>query len=1048
MTLIQNFKTSNILNFIRNEEIIFNLWNENKLLNQIKEKRKEGEEWNFLDGPPFVNGNPHHGHLLVSTIKDVLARYNSNLGKKIVYQIGFDCHGLPMEQAAEKELGHKMSSDASLEDIRKFNKKCQEIQDRCSNRFESVLSRLGRQFESEKTYYTSNLDYMNALWINFKILFDKGLIYRGKKVMPYSYGCQSALSNFEANQNYQQISHTSLYLKFKILDKENEYFLVWTTTPWSLLANQALCLNPDLEYILINFNESNYWVAKNLHEKLFKKMGKNDVSIIKTSFGKDLNNIEYEPVFNYFGQSKFVTLNDNYVTNESGTGIVHIAPLFGADDFRVCMENKIINTDASNLPNFLDSETKISKEILLDDINLKGKLILDISELVIDILKVRGNYFKKESIVHKYPFCWRTDTPLIYLAQDCWFLNVQKIKGDIIKNNSKIQWFPEFVGTSRFANWLEGAPDWCLSRNRFWGTPIPIWKSDDNDYICIESSEELQAYSPSIISNLHREYIDEIYIIKDGKKYKRIDAVFDCWYESGMAGIAKEGKNCREAKYPVDFIAESLDQTRGWFYTLNVLSTALFNEPAFKKVIVSGLILASDGMKMSKRLNNYTPPEDIIKKYGADILRLYLLSSPATQAQEFRFVDDDLLTLTKKLLPYFHAHKILYECIENVKRTNNQVLTSDMLSSQINSDDKFDFWIMELTKKLEYNVNKNVDSLELSKIPEIILKYIDVLTNTWIKFSRDRLKSTDNPKDLFNSINTLYYILLKVNQILSPFIPFNSDFLYNYLKWIKGELNDFTSIHILLNEPSTIYDDSIIESVENVYQIVEIIRFARQEMRDKFDRPTNLEIRNMEIYLPEIYRSKIDCYFDKYIKEQCNIENIVYLYDEVKCIVSPNKGSIGKVFRKESKDVIDLIKKSKLDDLLEGKVYYKDNLITSEFYKLSSDALEKNGYYSINSGIYLILLDKTIDDDLIIKMKLNLWKREIQELRKTLNYHIWDKLELLIDESTINSNEFNDWKLKFGKMLNSKVSLVNYLDESYQFNFNNESIKYQLKEIN
>ena len=1048
MTLIQNFKTSNILNFIRNEEIIFNLWNENKLLNQIKEKRKEGEEWNFLDGPPFVNGNPHHGHLLVSTIKDVLARYNSNLGKKIAYQIGFDCHGLPMEQAAEKELGQKISSDASLEDIRKFNKKCQEIQDRCSNRFESVLSRLGRQFESEKTYYTSNLDYMNALWINFKILFDKGLIYRGKKVMPYSYGCQSALSNFEANQNYQQISHTSLYLKFKILDKENEYFLVWTTTPWSLLGNQALCLNPDLEYILINFDESNYWVAKDLYEKLFKKILKKDGNIIKTSFGKDLNNIEYEPVFNYFGQSKFVTLNDNYVTNESGTGIVHIAPLFGADDFRVCMENKIINTDASNLPDFLDSEANISKEILFDDINLKGRLILDISELVIDNLKVRGNYFKKESIVHKYPFCWRTDTPLIYLAQDCWFLNVQKIKGDIIKNNSKIQWFPEFVGTSRFANWLEGAPDWCLSRNRFWGTPIPIWKSDDNDYICIESSEELQAYSPSIISNLHREHIDEIYIIKDGKKYQRIDAVFDCWYESGMAGIAKEGKNCRQAKYPVDFIAESLDQTRGWFYTLNVLSTALFNEPAFKKVIVSGLILASDGMKMSKRLNNYTPPEDIIKKYGADVLRLYLLSSPATQAQEFRFVDNDLLTLTKKLLPYFHAHKILYECIENVKRTNSKILISELLSSIIQTDDKFDFWIMELTLKLDYNINKNINSLELSKIPEIILKYIDSLTNTWIKFSRDRLKSIDNEKDLFNSINTLYYILLKVNQILSPFIPFNSDFLYNYLIWLKGESNDYKSIHLLSTYPSTMYDDSIIESVENVYQIIEIIRFARQEMKDKFDRPTNLEIRNMEIYLPEIYRSKIDCYFDKYIKEQCNIENIVYLYDEVKCKVSPNKGSIGKVFRKESKDVIDLIRKSKLDDLLESKVYYNNILITSEFYKLSSDLLEKNGYYSINSGIYLILLDKTIDDDLIMKMKLNLWKREIQELRKTLNYHIWDKLELLILESTIDSNTFNDWKLKFGKMLNSKVSLVNYLNESYQFNFNNESIKYQLKEIN
>jgi len=1049
MNFDKNSDNSNIFDLSFNEEFILQKWQETKVLEQLKIASKEAKEWNFLDGPPFVNGNPHHGHLLVSTIKDVLARYHSNLGYKVSYQIGFDCHGLPMEQAAEKELGKKINSDANIEEIAVFNQKCQEIQDRCSDRFETILSRLGRQFESDKTYYTSNLDYMNALWISFKQLFNKGLIYRGKKVMPYSYGCQTALSNFEANQNYQSVIHTSLYLKFKLLERENEYFLVWTTTPWSLLANQGLCLNPTLEYVLVDSCE-HYWVAKDLYSNIFK----NNEPIIKTVLGKVLVNLTYLPVFNFFEQREFKTLNDEYVTSESGTGIVHLAPLFGADDFRVCMDNNIIDNKASNLPDFLDGEANIKKQLVLDDKDLNGKLILETGNTVIDNLKSRKLYYKKESIVHNYPLCWRTDTPLIYLAQDCWFLNIQMIKEDMIKNNSEIQWFPEFVGTQRFNNWLEGAPDWCLSRNRFWGTPIPIWKSDDDDYICIESIDELQKYSSKVVNNLHREHIDDIIIINDGKEYKRIDAVFDCWYESGMAGIAKEGKKCREASYPVDFIAESLDQTRGWFYTLNVLSTALYNKPAFKKVIVSGLILASDGMKMSKRLNNYTPPEEILQKYGADVLRLYLLSSPATQAQEFRFVDNDLLIFTKKILPYFHAHKMLYECFENIKRTNRIIDVTQLNSSDYLSKDKFDLWIISLTNKLQLDIDESIKKLELYKIPDCILRYIDSLTNVWVKFSRDRLKDNCGIEDTINSVNTLYKILNQVNIVLSPFMPFNTDLLYHYLKWmVNGNTVEFNSIHLITSTNNINYNSDIIESVDNVYQIIEIVRNARQDMRDKLNRPTNSPIRNMEVYLPGIYKDGIDLYFDKYIKDQCNIENLTYIYDGVKCNIEPNKGTIGKKFKRNSKDVIKLIKSSKIEDILENKVYYhfndEDILINSEFYKLSSSKMEKENFFTVESGIYLILLDTTLDNELIWKMKLALWKREIQELRKKLNYQIWDKLELVVDETTLESKEnLTKWKEYFETMLNSKVRIVNKLNEkSYEFKFEDDTIKYNLNEL-
>ena len=1052
MNILARLSESNIMNLPENEEAILKSWKDSKLLDKIKESRKDGLKWDFLDGPPFVNGNPHHGHLLVSTIKDVLARHYCNLGYQVSYQLGFDCHGLPMEQAAEKELGKKMSSDSNINEISVFNKKCQEIQDRCSDRFETVLSRLGRQFESNKTYYTSNLDYMNALWYGFKILFDKNLIYRGKKVMPYSYGCQTALSNFEANQNYQSISHTSLYLKFKIRDDNtgcNKFFLVWTTTPWSLLANQALCLNSNLEYVLVQANnvEEKYWVAKDLYLTIFKK----DEQIIDSKLGKDLENISYFPVFNFFQQSEFRTVTDDYVTSESGTGIVHMAPLFGADDFRVCQKYEIIDNEASNLPNFLDGEAKIKISINFNGTEFKNNLILDVGENVIDYLKKCKLYFKKENVVHKYPFCWRTDTPLIYLAQDSWFLNVQEIKDDLIKNNSEIKWFPKFVGTQRFNNWLEGAPDWCLSRERFWGTPIPIWKSNDNEYICIGSKEELARYSDSVVSNIHREYIDNIIIEKDGKKFYRIPAVFDCWYESGMAGIAKEGKNCAEYSYPVDFIAESIDQTRGWFYTLNVLSTALYNKPAFKEVIVSGLILASDGMKMSKRLNNYTPPEEILKQYGADVLRLYLLSSPASQAQEFRFMDKELFVITKKLLPYFHSHKMFGECIQNIRIKHSHDFL-EQLSKSNESDDLFDTWILSLTNKMQFDINNFISKLELYKIPDCIFKFIDNLTNTWVKFSRERLKDCYTSKDTINSINTLYKVLLKTNKIISPFIPFNSDYLYRYIHYQFNE--NIESIHLPLTDCTTVFDEKLIDSVDNVLNIIEMIRNSRYEIREKVGRHLNAPIRNMEVYLPGVYRKRINTYFDKYIKDQCNIENIFYQFDKVECSITPRNGNIGRKFKRESKNVIELIKKSDIQDILNNKIYYeyqgKNELISLEYcYFVSKGDFKKDNYITFQEGIYLILLDLTIDEELIWKTKLSLWKREIQELRKKLNYQFWDNLELIVDEKSSDSAEMmNSWKDYFEDITNCKVRLASSLGKDYhQFNFEKDNFKYLLNEL-
>ena len=610
-----------LINF---ENEIINLWNSNYF---IKNENKSNQKWEFLDGPPFVNGNPHYGHLLVSSIKDTIGRYMLQKGYNISYQIGFDCHGLPLEQEAEKQIG-KVSPSDNIDKIKLFNNECRNIILNCSEEWFKILGRLGRQFDKSETYYTSDFSYMQSLWWGFKKLWDKNLIYCSKKVMPYSPLLETPLSNFEANSNYQERTDISVYVKFKILNSD-EKLLIWTTTPWSLFANQGICVNPELEYILIEYNNELLWVCNN-----FNKI--KDYKILKIILGKELIGIKYEPIFilNEKYKNLYQVYGDSYVDNKSGSGLVHLAPLFGEDDMRVMKNN---NYTDNLLPNYLiNNQMKFNIDYIVNNKNILNQFVIDTSLDIVIYLKNQNIALMSEKIKHNYPYCWRTDYPLIYVAIDAWFINVTKIIPDLIENNNKIMWYPKHVGSERFANWIKDAKDWCISRNRIWGTPIPIWINSKGDLICIDSVEELEKLCNKKINDLHIDYINDLTFEINGEIYKRTFGVLDCWFESGMAGLSRYGyPECINKSYPVDFIAESLDQTRGWFYTLNVLSTALNNQPAFKKVIVSGLILAEDGKKMSKRLNNYTNPQLLIDKYGVDSLRLYLIGSPACHAESF-----------------------------------------------------------------------------------------------------------------------------------------------------------------------------------------------------------------------------------------------------------------------------------------------------------------------------------------------------------------------------------------------------------------------------
>ena len=1022
------------------EKIIKTFWNTNNIKDKIFESKKDKPEWLFLDGPPFVNGSPHHGHLLVSSIKDVFARYMSQKDYQINYQIGFDCHGLPLEQEAEKKVG-KVSNSDSLEKLTIFNNECRDIISNCSEIWYDVLEKLGRRFYKDQTYYTSNIEFMKVIWWAFRKLWDLGLIYKSKKVMPYSPLCETPLSNFEATSNYQEKTDISIYIKFKIMNS-NEYLLIWTTTPWSLFANQGVCVNPEFIYYLIEYKDQLFWIG-DFADKLFS-----DYVIIKTVLGKDLINIEYEPIFKIKDYNNYKVYGDTYIQNTSGTGLVHLAPLFGADDMRVMIDNKY---DINELPYYIiNNQIKFNIDYIINEINIKNKFVMDASTDIVIHLKKLNFIFKSEKIKHSYPYCWRTDYPLIYLATDAWFLNVKKIIPQMIENNKNIQWYPSHVGTDRFANWIKDAPDWCLSRNRVWGTPIPIWinDNDSNDMICIESIEELEKYTGNKYDDIHVDKIHNVIITINGSTYRRTNYIFDCWLESGLAPLARFGyPKCKELSYPVDFITESLDQTRGWFYTLNVLSTALFNKHAFNKVIVSGLILDSNGKKMSKRLNNYTSPDNLINDYGADILRLYLVGSPASKGEPFSFKDKDLFDITKKLIPYYNAHLFLLEY------SNNLSTKSEL------SNNKLDKWIINRFTIFANDVYTNMERLEITSIPNIIFNFIDLLTNSYIKLSRTRLKSNSD----FSGLNTLLTVLYNFDIIISPFIPHLTEFFH--IELIKVLPKDFVFYSLLLNKycvfsesiHMNIIDINIINSniinidknlLDGFYSINELLECVRN-LRQKINKPIYYPLNNIELYTNNDYISE----FSDIICSELNIKNlIIKSLNEIKKEYKTNKNIVGSIYKKNADKIINIIESNNNDytynniidilhndsniiitsntnnifDIIPENYYYcnylieeKNNMIGDKFIFYNKDNIN-------NQSIVYLNKETSINND--IEADINIIKRSINKRKKDCGYKITDNLEIIVENSLFFDNN-NDIYNLLNTKLKTEIKLVPMLNE-------------------
>lgn len=767
------------------EAKVLDHWQKNKVFQRLLADKDNREAYGFYDGPPFATGHPHYGHLLAGTIKDIVPRYWSMRGYHVERRFGWDCHGLPVEYEMEKNL--KLNGSLEIIDygIAKFNEACRGIVLRYTSEWRRTVERMGRWVDLDNDYKTMDPDFMESIWWVFAELWQKGLVYQGKKVVPYSWRITAPLSNFEAGQNYKSVQDPAITVALPFEDDPTEGMLAWTTTPWTLPSNLALTVNEEMDYVKVAvkdeaFSVKHAWLAKSSLENFEKELSQD---ILETVKGKAFLGKHYLPLFDFFADERkkgaFRVIAGEFVSEGDGTGIVHTAPAFGEDDFFVCQKNNIELVDPTNDQAEFTAAAK----------PYEGKFVKDADKDIVKDLKAAGRLLKQATIQHNYPFCYRSDTPLIYKAISSWFVRVEDIKDKMQAHNQGIRWVPGHLRDGRFGNWLANARDWCVSRNRFWGTPIPVWICSECEHKeVIGNRETLDKRAGKHIKDLHMHFIDDVVYdcpeCSGKNSMKRTPEVLDCWFESGSMPYAQkhypfENSGDFNASFPADFIAEGLDQTRGWFYTLTVLATALFDKPAFKNCVVNGMVMAADGKKMSKSLKNYPDPNEILDKYGADSIRLYFMQSPAVHGEELRFDEKFLVeNMRGVLLPLWNAYGFF------ASYANIDGFTKDMVdqADAIEKRDKIDRWILARMQETETAVHEAMREYELVKVAPHISRFTDDLTNWYIRLNRERFwVSNENgkiPADKLNAYATLWQVLDRMASVMAPFMPFFAEYLY------------------------------------------------------------------------------------------------------------------------------------------------------------------------------------------------------------------------------------------------------------------------------
>ena len=1016
------------VSFPEQEEKVLAFWEKNNIFKKSIANREGSADYVFYDGPPFATGLPHFGHFVPSTIKDIIPRYQTMKGKKVERRFGWDCHGLPVENLIEKELGLNSKTDIEKYGVAKFNEACRASVLRYVKEWRETITRLGRWVDFDNDYKTMESDYMESIWWVMKSLWEKGLLYEGHYILPYCPRCSTVLSNHELNLGgYKDVHDPAITIKFKVkgtvagseaektfagasLADGKTFMLAWTTTPWTLPSNLGLTMGPDVDYVMVKDGDERYILAEARVSAYYKDPA--SCEIVWKKKGSELRGISYEPLFPYFASldknedgtpGAFRTFLGDFVTTTDGTGIVHTAPGFGEDD------NKVFK--GSGVPTVcpVDAECKFTADVA----DYKGRFVKDCDKDIIDRLKAEGKLVKREQILHSYPHCWRCSSPLIYRAVGSWFVAVEKIKESMLKANFKITWQPEHIKEGRFGKWLEGARDWAISRNRFWGNPLPIWKCPDcGKTVCVGSRDELKKLSGIYPEDLHKHFVDEITIpCACGSTMRRIPEVLDCWFESGSMPYAQqhypfENKEYFESHFPANFISEGLDQTRGWFYTLTVLAAALFDRPAFEACVVNGLVLATDGKKMSKSLRNYTDPNKVVDEFGADALRLFLMHSAVVRADDLKYSDDGVRDVLKGILiPLWNSYSF-YVTYANIDGIDRPAADSKPLVTA--SSNPLDRWILSITERMVKDVTEALDAYDLSRAIDPIVGFIDQLNNWYIRRSRRRFWKSENDGDKAQAYDTLYRALKKFALVAAPVVPFVSESIWLNLR-ADG---DVESVH-LADYPK--YDESLRDlALEFKMETVQKAVSMGRSLRYQFNLKTRQPLKSVELVTRNPEEKKVLLEMEESIREELNVKEVIFHEKEDELVeyqAKANFRTLGKELgpaMKTAASKIEQLSSAEIQSIIDGSVLSvevegKRVELTAE--KIIVNRIEKAALKVVNEGTLTVGLDTEVTEELQLEGLVRDLVRGVQNLRKERGLAVTDRIDLTVSSGECASGE-------------------------------------------
>ena len=991
------------LNFVDREKAVEKFWEDNNIFKKSMEHRKEGETYTFYDGPPTANGKPHIGHVETRTIKDMIPRYRTMKGYMVPRKAGWDTHGLPVELEVEKLLGLDGKEQIEEYGLAPFIDKCKESVWKYKGMWEDFSRTVGFWADMDNPYVTYDDNFIESEWWALKTIWDKGLLYKGFKIVPYCPRCGTPLSSHEVAQGYKAVKERSAIVRFKVKG-EDAYFLAWTTTPWTLPSNVALCVNPEETYLKVKAADGyTYYIAKALADKVLGRLaeeGKDAYEVLETYVGKDLEYKEYEALYACAAEAAakqnkkghFVTC-DTYVTMSDGTGIVHIAPAFGEDDSRIGRNYEL------PFVQFVDGKGDLTAET-----PYAGKFVKDADPLVLKDLDAEGKLFDAPKFEHDYPFCWRCDTPLIYYARESWFIKMTAVKDDLVRNNKTINWIPASIGEGRFGNWLENIQDWGVSRNRYWGTPLNIWECECGHQHSIGSREELYKMSGNEKAKtveFHRPYIDEITITcpECGKQMKRVPEVIDCWFDSGAMPFAQhhypfENKDLFEQQFPADFISEAVDQTRGWFYSLLAESTLLFNKAPYKNVIVMGHVQDENGQKMSKSKGNAVDPFNALETYGADAIRWYFYTSSAPWLPK-RFSGKAVQEGQRKFMGTLwntYAFFVLYANIDNFD-ASKYTLEYDKLPVM-------DKWLLSKLNSTVAEVDSNLDQYRIPEAAKALQDFVDEMSNWYVRRSRERFWAKGMEQDKINAYMTLYTALVTICKAAAPMIPFMTEDIYQNLVR-SNDANAPESIHLcdfpVVNKDHI--DKKLEEDMEDVLDAVVMGRACRNEAAIKNRQPISRMYIKSDFTLSEFYQ--------EIIEDELNVKEVVFT-DDVRDFTSytfkPQLRTVGPKYGKQlggiQKHLAALDGNAAMDELnADGALKFDVDGVAVELTKddLLIDMAQKEGYVSQEDNRMTVVLDTNLTPELVEEGFVYEIISKIQTMRKESGFEVTDHIRVSIN---------------------------------------------------